>query len=241
MEGWNERKRGVLVIADFLYVMGDLVWGGILSLMALWWSMTEQEDFDSRTLCISAEPKHALRSQWEKRGRTKIRPCLSRFHVYVGWVFLRWHIKFGGSLMKHDRAGRLRLRNFFHFNEEKNNRKMRERLSEKLYTRTLFGKRMDDLMLVWGQSFEKCSDRNQYSSPHIVLSTKYCSQNHNSNCIRMQWILGKFFCTYIDSLLWQASFKLVGNHIKDGFGKLCIMLMNQSRNEDPENMFCCAK
>lgn len=49
----KQKKRQVWVIEDFMYVLEELSWWFILGLEALWWSMTEQDNSDSKTQFIS--------------------------------------------------------------------------------------------------------------------------------------------------------------------------------------------
>lgn len=53
----KQEKEQVQVIADFKHVLGELSWT-VVSLVTLWWNMTEQEDFDSQTWSISEGNKH---------------------------------------------------------------------------------------------------------------------------------------------------------------------------------------
>lgn len=64
--------------------LGEAVWATNCSLVAPWWSVTEQKEINSQTPSF-------------QRGKN---PVISDIlYVFGGEVLLRWHIKFGGSLM----------------------------------------------------------------------------------------------------------------------------------------------
>lgn len=46
----KQEKRWWGIISDFMSVFGELSLGVMLRLVAIWWSVTKQEDFDSETL-----------------------------------------------------------------------------------------------------------------------------------------------------------------------------------------------
>lgn len=73
IEERKARKRHVRVIADFIDVLDELVWGALLKLVAHWLSMTKQDDFDSKPPFVSMGPtKHRKMTKKKERARTSM-------------------------------------------------------------------------------------------------------------------------------------------------------------------------
>lgn len=106
------KKRQVWLIMDrcacVRVCVCELVWTTKWSLLAVWWSVTEQEHFHSKNTFISVEPKiHCC-----QRGENGWMKSTKKTSMGQSWfhVSLKLHIKFSGAPMKRDRTGRLFLK-----------------------------------------------------------------------------------------------------------------------------------